>query len=88
MKEYTPYVIAFVTQTIAFVVWIVKSNNDFNKKIAIMETKVKSLEKQQDITTADQKEIYTKLSVLSELMAVCKNTVDWVLAKSMKKGLI
>ena len=84
MKEYTPYIILFITQTIGFAVWIVKMNIDFNKKIGIMENQIKELEKDNLETKADQKEVSTKLAIVSELLAVCKNTLDIVSLKFMK----
>ena len=84
MKEATPYILFAAAQTIAFVVWIVKMNIDFNKKIGIMEQQIKELEKDTDSVKKEQKEIGAKLGVVSELLAVCKNTIDLVSLKFMK----
>lgn len=82
--EHTPYIIAFITQGIAFAVWIVKSNTDFNKQIAIMETKINNLEKDVERQTQENKEVSAKLSAVSELLAVCRNVVDNISLKFMK----
>lgn len=37
MTQYAPYIIAFIVQTIAFCVWIVKSNNKFDKAIELLQ---------------------------------------------------
>lgn len=84
MKEYTPYIIFAITQTIAFCIWIVKMNIDFNKKIGIMENQIKELEKNNAEQKAEAKEVSTKLAIVSELLAVCKNTLDIVSLKFMK----
>lgn len=95
MKDYTPYIIAAITLIVSFCVWVVKLIYSFDKKITLMKGQVEGLEKimvfKDDVDKEHRKElleenetIKKQLSIISEALAIAKNTMDILLLKNLK----